>query len=156
MEKRPPAMTGHLRNKTQSRVVFIRHQTEENGLKQGRTTWTCPITNTCFNFLLQNILLQCTLMNTVSKKIEKVKNTKTTFLLGLINSHKGIRIWVRPWPLPSSNHWSQLVGLVKVMSKRNLALTYPIMYRSMVLEQGPYVVELICNYHYVNEQSRGV
>lgn len=34
--------------------------------------------------------------------------------------------------LPWSNHRSHLVGLVKVISKRNLALTYSIMYRSMI------------------------
>ena len=39
-----------------NRSKFIRHQTEENGLKWGETTWTCPIRNVPFHFPLRNVL----------------------------------------------------------------------------------------------------
>lgn len=47
-----------------SGFIFTRHQMEENRLKQGGTTWTFPIRNSCFHFPLQNILLLRVLMNT--------------------------------------------------------------------------------------------
>lgn len=39
-----------------TRVLFIRHQTEENGFKQGGTTWTFLIRNVHFCFPLQSAL----------------------------------------------------------------------------------------------------
>lgn len=59
-----------------SRVVFIRHQIYENGLKKGGTSWIFPIRKTNFNFTLQNSFKRfqlCTFMNTTQPSGQKFK-----------------------------------------------------------------------------------
>jgi hypothetical protein len=57
----PPKVTQYL---DLTCIVFITQQAEENGRKWGGATGS-RIRNACFCFPLQNILLQCALMNTI-------------------------------------------------------------------------------------------